>query len=184
MDQTEIRFVQTAFIKERGAEVKKNPPHPPSYESPSKIPRHLVQLLAISKRIANGSHSSVCGLLFPKYSCWPRRYEQIANLLPMSQCTFSAQNVAILWRQWCNEHSAILAMVLWTPTQYCKWSNELLLLLLQPLKSQQTKMPPIPSGYAITLIQLLKNLKKGLCNRAVRCGAMNFHSRNWQFVSK
>jgi hypothetical protein len=28
MDPTEIRFIQTAFIKERGAEVKKNPPVP------------------------------------------------------------------------------------------------------------------------------------------------------------
>jgi hypothetical protein len=38
-------------------------------------------------------------------------------------------------------------------------------------------VPHIPTGYANTLFQLLKNQKKGRRNCAVGCGAMNFHSR-------
>jgi hypothetical protein len=63
------------------------------------LQRHLQQLLAFWKQIASGAHSSVSGLLFPKHSCWQRRYEQIWNLFPMAQWKFEAQNVGILWRQ-------------------------------------------------------------------------------------
>jgi hypothetical protein len=55
---------------------------PPSCESPLKIPRHLLQQLAMVIRIliANGAHSSVCGLLFTTYSCWQWRFGQIWKL--------------------------------------------------------------------------------------------------------
>jgi hypothetical protein len=49
------------------------------------LQRHLVRLLAIRKRIANGANSFVRGLLFITFSCWQRRYEQILQRLPMAQ---------------------------------------------------------------------------------------------------
>ncbi len=78
IDPAEIRFIRKAFIKERGAEFLEKFARPPSWrESPLNIPRHLIQLLEIRKRIANGAHGSVRGLLFTTYSCWQRHYEQI-----------------------------------------------------------------------------------------------------------
>ncbi len=43
----------------------------PSCESLLKIPRHLVQLLAIGILIPNCAHRSASGLFFPSYSYWP-----------------------------------------------------------------------------------------------------------------
>jgi hypothetical protein len=65
MDLAEIRFTRKAFFKERGVDVLEK-----FLREPLKIPRHLGQLLAIWKQIANGAHSSVRGLLFTTYSCW------------------------------------------------------------------------------------------------------------------
>jgi hypothetical protein len=71
----EIRFIRKAFIKERGAEVfRKIRPSSILGESLLNIPRHLIQLLEIRKRITNGAHSSVRDLLFSTYSCWQRHY--------------------------------------------------------------------------------------------------------------
>ncbi len=58
MDQAEIRLIRKAFIKERAAEVFFIKIRPSLWD-PFKIPRHLVQLLAIWKWIAKGEHSSV-----------------------------------------------------------------------------------------------------------------------------
>jgi hypothetical protein len=58
---------------------------PPSCESPLKLQRHLVQMLAIWKQIANGAHSSVSGIILTLYSYWQQRYEHIWNLLPIVQ---------------------------------------------------------------------------------------------------
>ncbi len=53
----------------------------PCRESPWKLQRHLVRLLAIFwKQIANGAHRSVSGILSTTYSCWQLSYEQIWNL--------------------------------------------------------------------------------------------------------
>jgi hypothetical protein len=89
IDPAEIRFIRKAFTKERGAEVfRKIRPSSILGESPLNIPRHLTQMLEIRKRIANGAHSSVRGLLFSTYSCWQRHYERIWKLLPMTQWKF------------------------------------------------------------------------------------------------
>jgi hypothetical protein len=52
MDPAEINFIRKVFIKERGAKVNKKSSHPQSCESPLKLQRHLVQLLAIWKQTA------------------------------------------------------------------------------------------------------------------------------------
>jgi hypothetical protein len=56
-----IRPKSGIYLTERRGGCLKNPPAPilSSCESPLKIPRHLVQLLAIRTLIANSSHSSV-----------------------------------------------------------------------------------------------------------------------------
>jgi hypothetical protein len=46
MNPAEIRFIRKVFTKEKST-------RPLSYESPLKLQRHLVQLLAIWKQIAN-----------------------------------------------------------------------------------------------------------------------------------
>jgi len=53
MDPAEIRFIRKCFIKERGAEVLEKSARPPSCDSPLKVSRHPLQLLAIriSQRI-------------------------------------------------------------------------------------------------------------------------------------
>ncbi len=53
MDPTEIRFIRKAFTEERDAVFLEKSARPPSSERHSKISRHLIQLLAIRKRIAN-----------------------------------------------------------------------------------------------------------------------------------
>jgi hypothetical protein len=62
--RSKLGLIRKACIKERGTEVFRKIHLPPSCESPLKIPRPLVQLLAIQKKIANGAHSSVRGFLF------------------------------------------------------------------------------------------------------------------------
>jgi hypothetical protein len=52
MDPAEIRFIRKAFIEERGTKLLEKSGRPPFCGSPLKIPRHLVQLLEIRKRIA------------------------------------------------------------------------------------------------------------------------------------
>jgi hypothetical protein len=63
-----------------------------SCESPLKLQRHIIQLLAIMIIIANGAHSSICGLLSTTYSCCQWRHEQVWKLFPMEQRTFYNQN--------------------------------------------------------------------------------------------
>jgi hypothetical protein len=92
------------------------------WEPFSNISRHLVQLLAIWKQIANGAHSSVSGLLFTTYSCWQWRYEQIWNLFLMAQWTFKAQNVVILCRKRRYEYSAKLATAQWMLRDLGYWA--------------------------------------------------------------
>jgi hypothetical protein len=62
MDPPEIRFIPKVFIKERGVEIFDKSAHPLSCESRLKIPRHLVQLLANRKRIANAGMKFVCAV--------------------------------------------------------------------------------------------------------------------------
>ncbi len=57
---------------------------PPCWESPLKLQRHLVRLLAFWKQIANSSHSFVSDFLFNVYSCWQWCYEQIWKFGAMS----------------------------------------------------------------------------------------------------
>ncbi len=106
--------LERAFIKERGAVgFLEKSAHPPSCESSLKLQWHLIQLLDILKQIANGAHSSVCGLLFAIYTCWQRHYEQI-------------------WFQWRNEHfkPRILLFGVGNSTintpRCWQWRNELL----------------------------------------------------------
>ena len=83
MDAAEISFTLQVVLKSEEQRILEKSTHPPSYQSPSNLRRHLVQLLAIWKQLANGAHSSVSGLFFTTYSCWQRRYEQICNLFTM-----------------------------------------------------------------------------------------------------
>ncbi len=53
VDPAEIRFIQKAFMEERSTKLLEKSGRPPSCESPWKIPRQLIQLLEIWKRIAN-----------------------------------------------------------------------------------------------------------------------------------
>jgi hypothetical protein len=53
MDPAEIRFIQKAFIKERGAEIFRKILPSPTLCEPFKILSHRVQLLAIRQRISN-----------------------------------------------------------------------------------------------------------------------------------
>jgi hypothetical protein len=65
MDPAEIRFIRKFFIKEEAWKFFEKSARHPSCQCLLKIPRHLVQLLAIGKRIAHGAHTSryVSGLL-------------------------------------------------------------------------------------------------------------------------
>ncbi len=64
MDFAEIRFIRKPFIKERCAEVSRKIRPSPTCEGPMKIPRHLVQLLAVGRiLIANGAHSPILSVL-------------------------------------------------------------------------------------------------------------------------
>jgi hypothetical protein len=53
MDLAKSRLIQKALIKRRGVEISANFVRPPSCETPLKIRRHLVQLLAIRILIPN-----------------------------------------------------------------------------------------------------------------------------------
>jgi hypothetical protein len=58
MDPAEISSFDRYLLKIEARAFFEKSAHPPSCESPLKIPRHLVQLLAISILIANSAHSS------------------------------------------------------------------------------------------------------------------------------
>jgi hypothetical protein len=52
MDLAEIRLIREVVIKERRVGFLDNSAHPPSCDGPLKIPRHLIQQLAIRHLIA------------------------------------------------------------------------------------------------------------------------------------
>jgi hypothetical protein len=82
-------FCWLCTLKVLSSEMDRAEIHRPRFcESPFKLQRHLVQLLAIGKQSANGAHSSVSGLLLNTYSCWQWRYEHSLNILPIAQWTF------------------------------------------------------------------------------------------------
>ncbi len=96
---SDIRFFRQAFIKERCAEVVRKIPRPPSCESPLKIQRYLVQLLAIRILIAHTAlsasfyslHTAVGNGAMNKIRIhfrWRNKY-----IMPR-------KNVIILCRQW------------------------------------------------------------------------------------
>jgi hypothetical protein len=53
MDSTEIRFIERPLLRRESRKFLEKSACPLSCESPLKIPRHLVQLLEIRKRIAS-----------------------------------------------------------------------------------------------------------------------------------
>jgi hypothetical protein len=52
MDLAEIRFIRKTLLKREARRFLEKSARPPSCESPFKLKRHLIQLLAISKQIA------------------------------------------------------------------------------------------------------------------------------------
>jgi hypothetical protein len=59
MDLAESRIIARSSLKSESRRFPEKSVRPPSCECPLKIPRHLIQLLAIRIIIANGTHSSV-----------------------------------------------------------------------------------------------------------------------------
>ncbi len=135
-DLAKIRLNRKAFIKDVSRKIRQFP----SYESPLKLQRHLVLLLAIWKQIANSAHSSVSSLLFSTYSCWQRCYER-----------FKPRMLLFVGNGAMNS-SAILATAQWTLPWWRLYKENGVAALqrewgtsVQPLK-KPTQVPPIPTA--------------------------------------
>ncbi len=68
MDRPKLGSFERHLLKREVRRILEKSAPPTCCESPLKITRHLVQLLAIRVRIANSAQSSASGLLFTTYS--------------------------------------------------------------------------------------------------------------------